>query len=111
MEKLDFFNNDVFCNFFDWSWKEWIDFNLSHSDQWTIIFGVAIWHIWNARNKVVFDGLMHRHSHIASQILVDLDFTNKALQNLTLNTPPSGTDISNLLQLESTNTRFPQAQY
>lgn len=49
------------AKFFSLGLHEWIQFNLSSLDSgnvnldWPILFGVATYHLWNDRNKLVFN--------------------------------------------------------
>ncbi|XP_056688797.1 uncharacterized protein [Spinacia oleracea] len=67
-------------SFFSLSWREWLWFNLNQGSAWSIIFCVALWHIWKARNRAVFYHKMFKSFSVYNAFYVDLVDTNKALQ-------------------------------
>lgn len=67
-------------NFFNLDWKDWIVFNLKQWYAWSIIFCVALRHLWKARNRAVFDHKMLKSFSVYNTFYVDLIATNKSLQ-------------------------------
>ncbi|XP_056697560.1 uncharacterized protein [Spinacia oleracea] len=73
-EKFDF------NAFYNSDWKRWIDFNLSCSMDWKVIFAVGIWHIWISRNSTVFEFKMKNCFSLYNNFFVDWKSTNFILQ-------------------------------
>lgn len=71
-----------FQSFANLSWNEWLIYNLKQNEQWKMIFTTALWNIWIARNKAVFDGAMMRISHMINRFTVDICFLTNLCRSI-----------------------------
>ncbi|XP_021848876.2 uncharacterized protein [Spinacia oleracea] len=63
---------EVFLNsFFNLNWQQWMAYNLSLSRSWRMVFIVAVWHIWKARNRAVFELKMIKPFSVYNAFYVD----------------------------------------
>ncbi|XP_021852892.1 uncharacterized protein [Spinacia oleracea] len=67
-------------SFFRLDWTGWINYNLSLSMDWKVVFIVAIWHIWKARNREVFDLKMIKPFSVYNTFYVNYMDTNTIMQ-------------------------------
>uniref|UniRef100_A0A803LLL4 Uncharacterized protein n=1 Tax=Chenopodium quinoa TaxID=63459 RepID=A0A803LLL4_CHEQI len=66
--------------FFNIEWEGWINYNLNQNTSWKTMFGVALWHIWKARNTAVFQLAMTHPITMFNRYMVDLVATIKTFQ-------------------------------
>ncbi|XP_056692258.1 uncharacterized protein [Spinacia oleracea] len=67
-------------SFFNSNWHQWMQYNLSLSTAWKVVFIMAVWHIWKARNRAVFELKMIKPFSVYNAFYVDYRETNSMVQ-------------------------------
>lgn len=87
-QRVNFASTIDLTKFFNTNWRNWLSYNLSQAHNWKSLFSIAIWHIWIARNKVVFDLKMTKPFSIYNTLFMDHSSTSHILQG-------KGKEVSN----------------